>query len=36
MKLTTEVRPNLKSVSIYGTLPGTTDENILVMAHMDG
>ena len=36
MRLQTELRPNLKSVSIYGTLPGTTDENILVMAHMDG
>jgi hypothetical protein len=38
LKLTvqTETRPNLKSVSIYGTLPGTTDEHILVMAHMDG
>ena len=23
-------------MSIYGTLPGTTDENIIVMAHMDG
>ena len=36
MRLQTELRPNLKSVSIYGTLPGTTDEHILVMAHMDG
>ena len=36
LRIQTEVRPNLKSVSIYGTLPGTTDENILVMAHMDG
>jgi hypothetical protein len=36
LKLQTETRPNLKSVSIYGTLPGTTDESILVMAHMDG
>ena len=36
MKLQTEMRPNLKSVSIYGTLPGTTDETIIVMAHMDG
>jgi hypothetical protein len=36
LKLQAESRPNLKSVSIYGTLPGTTDENILVMAHMDG
>ena len=36
LRLQTELRPNLKSVSIYATLPGTTDENILVMAHMDG
>jgi hypothetical protein len=36
LRLQTELRPNLKSVSIYGTLPGTTDENIIVMAHMDG
>ena len=36
LRLQTELRENLKSVSIYGTLPGTTDENILVMAHMDG
>jgi hypothetical protein len=36
LRVQTESRPNLKSVSIYGTLPGTTDESILVMAHMDG
>lgn len=36
LSLTTEERENLKSVSIYGTLPGTTDENVIVMAHMDG
>jgi hypothetical protein len=36
LRTQSERRPNLKSVSIYGTLPGTTDENILVMAHMDG
>jgi hypothetical protein len=36
MRLQTERHPNLKSISIYGTLPGTTDEHILVMAHMDG
>jgi hypothetical protein len=36
LKVQAETRPNLKSVSIYGTLPGTTDENIIVMAHMDG
>jgi Peptidase family M28 len=36
MNLKTEMRSGLKSVSAYGTLPGTTDENIIVMAHMDG
>src|SRR6185503_3976367 len=36
MTLKTEERENLKSISIYGTLPGTTDETIIVMAHMDG
>ena len=36
MSLKTEERENLKSVSIFGTLPGTTDESIIVMAHMDG
>jgi len=36
INLQTEMRPNLKSVSVYGTLPGTTDEYIIVMAHMDG
>jgi hypothetical protein len=36
MNLKTEMREGLKSLSAYGTLPGTTDENIIVMAHMDG
>ena len=36
MRLTTEMRQGLKSPSIYGTLPGTTDENVIVLAHMDG
>ena len=35
MRLETERRPNLKTQSIYGTLPGTTDESIIVLAHMD-
>ena len=26
----------LKSASIFGTLPGTTDEEILILAHLDG
>ena len=36
LNLTTEMRTGLKSPSIYGTLPGTTDESVLVLAHMDG
>jgi hypothetical protein len=36
LSIQAETRPDLKSMSVYGTLPGTTDENILVMAHMDG
>ena len=34
--LDTEIRGGLSSPSVFGTLPGTTDETILVMAHMDG
>ena len=34
--LDTEIREGLSSPSVFGTLPGTTDETILVMAHMDG
>ena len=35
-RLEIERREGLTSPSIYGTLPGTTDETIYVMAHMDG
>ena len=35
MRLQTERRANLKTQSIYGTLPGSTDESIIVLAHMD-
>jgi hypothetical protein len=31
----TEMRSGLQTQSIYGTLAGTTDENVIVMAHMD-
>jgi hypothetical protein len=34
--LDTEIRKGLRSHSVFGTLPGTTDETIYVMAHMDG
>lgn len=36
MRLQTERREGLKTQSVYGTLPGTTDESIIVLAHMDG
>ena len=35
-RLETEWREGLKSPSVFGTLPGTTDEKVYVMAHMDG
>ncbi len=35
MRLQTEMREGLKTQSVYGTLPGTTDESIIVLAHMD-
>lgn len=28
--------PNLKTAHVWGTLPGTTDEDVIVLAHMDG
>jgi len=38
MRVQAEMVPGLRTASVYGTLPGRTgaDENILVMAHMDG
>ena len=36
MKADIERRMGLKSMSIFGTLPGVSGENIIVMAHMDG
>ena len=36
MKLTVNERQGLKSQSVVGTLPGAGDEEIIVMAHMDG
>ena len=29
------MRPNLKDASVWGTLPGATDEEIIVIAHHD-
>ncbi len=34
--LESEERANLKTASVLGTLPGTIDEDIIVLAHMDG
>ena len=36
LSLEVELREGLTSASVWGTLPGTSDEDILVMAHMDG
>ncbi len=35
-KMTSEMRPGLKTASVIGLLPGTTDEDITILAHMDG
>jgi len=35
MRLTVEMRSGLKTASVWGMLPGATDENIAVMAHTD-
>lgn len=34
--LESEERSGLKAASVLGTLPGTTDEDIIIVAHMDG
>ena len=35
-RLVSEMKSGLKTASVWGTLPGTTDEDIIVLAHMDG
>jgi hypothetical protein len=35
VRLTTELRPGLRDASVWGVLPGTTNEDIIVMAHHD-
>jgi hypothetical protein len=35
MKVASEMRSGLKTASVLGTLPGATDEEILIMAHID-
>lgn len=36
IRLDVTLVPNLKSGTVWGSLPGTTDENVLVVAHRDG
>ncbi|MGE0359818.1 MAG: M28 family peptidase [Vicinamibacterales bacterium] len=36
MALATEMRPGLKDSNVWGQLPGTTDEDIIVFSHHDG
>jgi hypothetical protein len=36
IRLTVKFEPNLKTYTVWGTLPGATDETIYVMAHRDG
>jgi hypothetical protein len=35
MNLTVEMRPGLRDATVWGELPGTTDEDIIVFAHHD-
>lgn len=36
VRLDTRMVPDLKSATVWGTLPGATDETIFVLAHRDG
>ena len=36
VQLTAEMRPGLRDANVWGTLPGTSDEDIIVLAHHDG
>jgi hypothetical protein len=36
LDLQSEMRAGLKTASVFGSLPGTTDEDITILAHMDG
>lgn len=35
-RLDSESVPNLQTAHVWGTLPGTTDEDVIILAHMDG
>jgi hypothetical protein len=36
LRLDVQMVPGLKTATIWGTLPGTADENVMVVAHRDG
>ena len=36
VRLDVDLVPNLKTATIWGSLPGTTDETVFVVAHRDG
>lgn len=36
LQLDVKMEPGLKTATIWGTLPGATDENVMVVAHRDG
>ena len=36
LQLEAEIRSGLKTASVMGTLPGRTDEDVTIIAHMDG
>ncbi|MBZ5560104.1 MAG: M28 family peptidase [Acidobacteriia bacterium] len=36
LKLDVAMTPNLKTATIWGTLPGATDETVVIVAHRDG
>ena len=36
LNLDVKMQPGLKSGTVWGTLKGTTDENVVVVAHRDG
>ena len=35
-KLDAEIKTGVKSADVWGTLPGNTDEEVLIIAHLDG
>jgi hypothetical protein len=35
LNMTSEMREGLKTASVLGTLPGASDENVIIMAHID-